>query len=529
MAVALKEIRPAFCALNFSSFAIIVILMGNLPPSSSSPSSSSSVSSPAGPSPSPRLPRAAAVATTTTGAVAADDDDDYDEAADRAVGVLESTFERTVLGERVGGKVIDIRLLLPKVFSKLQEKYPAYLAAASYEAQAEAVPPPSMKFPRTSLQGQPVEVLATIAKYLTRKSFNDFGETCTRIHGVVINTSLMGGEPPWPTRRPYHDLLRPAIVIDVPPLVFFSNCGSRAVVAREGSAVNFRSGKRQLQVWDRSMGLLEVDGELRCYPPYFVIKPIFSPDGRLLILEPRYGAFRECGIRVCQLPGREHTVPITVSSHLSGAVVCGITFLDNDTICFRDCKFPGSLRRCKINRNNNQISFEEPDTIYEDNDPGLSLLVGFLCSFSSERKDILAFSRTDGSVIFYDLRRNLKKTFRPIPLTGTPWVRDLALSPDGKRLVVARRGCLSVFDCNVERIEDIGEPKVLFHLPGFEYIHISWSPFNSSRVAVGCVDETCCFFVIAKRHRVVDIETEEVLSDGVVENDSWRFLVGADA
>ena len=55
-------------------------------------------------------------------------------------------------------------------------------------------------------------------------------------------------------------------------------------------------------------------------------------------------------------------------------------------------------------------------------------------------------------------------------------------------------------------------------------IYLAHHLLNQDLQLVACIEQESDHW-LATRQRVVDIETEEVLFDGVVENDSWRFLV----
>lgn len=95
----------------------------------------------------------------------------------------------------------------------------------------------------------------------------------------------------------------------------------------------------------------------------------------------------------------------------------------------------------------------------------------------NSKRDIIAFSYDfeDTCINIYDMKRKVSVTV-PVP-EGAGWIRDIEFSPNGKKLVVAHctfqrvHGetisicAISVFDCDVDRIECISErPPKLFRV-----------------------------------------------------------------
>ena len=133
-----------------------------------------------------------------------------------------------------------------------------------------------------------------------------------------------------------------------------------------------------------------------------------------------------------------------------------------------------------------KITFSDPENILDDDDPEDDY-GGSVASFTDGRRNILAYfiGQDTRFVKFHDLRRNVTVRKPLLPIAQT--IVDLAFSFGGQHLVVAHSVHLSVFGCNYDKIEDIGESRMFFHLPDYDYANISCSPFTQSRFAVGCM------------------------------------------
>lgn len=194
--------------------------------------------------------------------------------------------------------VVDKTALLIMLQSKIVEEYPFLKAATAGVAKeansmttddSDISPSPSCKkqktaaepqpqptttttttiYPRNSLQGQALEVIANISGCLDRTDYNNFALTCKRVHGVLFPFSSVVVktpnqalrclvQPPWPLSCPFKDF---DDEFDVLPELFFSDDGSRLAVIREGFYADFSSHRhypRMLEVWDRTMGFLGI-------------------------------------------------------------------------------------------------------------------------------------------------------------------------------------------------------------------------------------------------------------------------------
>jgi WD40 repeat protein len=418
-----------------------------------------------------------------------------------------------------------------------------------------------------SFSNLPPEVIARIAGNLDRTSLNSFALTCQNVQRVVDHPGMV--TKPWSNTRcpfqaaaaaaePYYrapsrwlmspfrgahsfldDESEDSSVFSRHRQIIFSKDGSRLAHI----AFDARYFRARVRVWDRTHGFL---GELQ-WPLYVDFQPVFSPNNQLLVL----GIEME-GITLCQLPpiSGEHprrqqahrhnnTPPLIASSqhNLNGARVSSVEFLDNNTLAFVDCR-EKCVRTSQIIRDNDNgvIAIADSAAIFTDterhhavdgrnhdvHDDAQRPYSGRLACFSGKKKNILVFVHdtiTSRAVIFHDRSRNVCIT-RPFPTSASSsLVQHLAWSPDGNLLVVAHmQGGLSVFDCSADRIEDIGEPRIICFHDDFAYSDISFSPNGTTIVVESAAP------LIGAGLRIIDVRKGELLSDGW--NDSlWKILV----
>lgn len=357
-------------------------------------------------------------------------------------------------------------------------------------------------FAGPSLQRQPVEVIARIANCCDRSGQAALESTSKKMHRVVNDERVV--TKPWPLKSFFHR---------APDALFFSNDGSR--VAAYFELEPHSHGK--IELWDKDMGFL---GEVACGEDVG-FKPVFSPDSQLLLLDrANYGYER--GVRVCWLPPNgEKRAPIVVCNHLNGANIGSAAFLDDNTIAFIHVG-GHAIQSCKIKRSDGQknftISFTKPDMLLTE--PNRSEEIA---SFSNGEKDILPFAQNkgNGAVVFQDRKMNVSVT----KYISSANVAHLSFSQNGN-LVVShfKGGSLSVFDCNVERIEDIGPPKEIhFGGPDDFYTFTSFAP-NATNLVGTFIADAPDDSDDEPRLRIIDLESEEIVSDGWNES-SWKMLV----
>ena len=292
----------------------------------------------------------------------------------------------------------------------------------------------------------PIEVILIVARYLPRSDLNKLKLGCKRLKQAIDDPQII--TQPWATNCPFRGLpIRPLAVI-------FSNDGSRVAVLYTG----------QIQVWDRDKGLV---GSCSVFNN-LSWKPAFSPDNQLLLLEALYP---DLGFRVCQLEHGE--IVVHYCPTISGADVhyyCGTTtgavFIDNSSIAFMEDSDFG-VHTCNVTRANGQIALTEhahttPTVAAQSGGVHAPspFRYGRLAYFSGANKDVLAMVNIarDRSVFLYD-RRTKASVSRLLPAgEDKDRIVDLAFSPNGNLVVVQTFG-LSVFDCSVDIVSEIGERK----------------------------------------------------------------------
>lgn len=131
--------------------------------------------------------------------------------------------------------------------------------------------------------------------------------------------------------------------------------------------------------------------------------------------------------RVCQLPSWDRMTPIAVSSHFNGRNIASVTFLDNCAFAFVESGSSGAtIKLCKINRENNRISFDEPGLISSGN---------------------ATTTTTKSCLGVFGIQQDI-----PSILQGFV---GLEFSLDGSHLIESHGREISEFCCYVERIEDL--------------------------------------------------------------------------
>lgn len=435
----------------------------------------------------------------------------------------------------------------------------------------------------------PVDLMTNILAYVEndRRSLNNLSITCKGIYQVIQDPTRV--TKPWPLtfKRPFSGCsnlsaddeveegsssssnsrrrrLNNESSQDDDVVLIFSNDKSRFAVFKDDLL-----GGGILEIWDQSTGFI---GKVQCDYPNLMWKPVFSPNNDLLVLEPIqcsyyhedcHAIFGNPGIRICHLPpdnnsGGLHppTACMRVTQHdlYNYFFVNSVTFLDDNTLAFTHFLEPGGVTTCSIiSSSNGEIitSLSEPQIMIppptSDDFTHQTLTYGKVTSYSGggDGKNILAFvhdSCNSREVAFYDCHKKALFT-RPIP-PNEQMITDLVFSPDGKLLVVAHKtGGLALFDCSADEIEDIRQQPRLIKLKNGEgveatttggYFDISFSPgSSSSKIITACIfkaaDNNSMTETTNKSHQritqVIDIEEEEIISDGWDDDSSWRLLV----
>ena len=254
----------------------------------------------------------------------------------------------------------------------------------------------------------------------------------------------------------------------------------------------------QIEVYDVAVGLL---GTIAMEEIFCFFDPCFSPDSRLLLFRdtpPRTSyPWVSRGVKVCLLPSVEEVRArhgsggsLPVSYHLSGEMVYSLSFfnegrnngasrcgiytvrlgLDSET----------NLVTCKIRRNPNGVRFEAKDSIVSrDFKPSF----WYTC-FSRSGKDIIA-TRGPRARQLSILDRN---TGASVTKNVNFDISCLNFSPNGKFLVCMYEARTSqgvaVIDCDLDRIENFGQPRMISSTVGRTYAGIvSFSPNNPAVIA----------------------------------------------
>jgi len=383
------------------------------------------------------------------------------------------------------------------------------------------------------LQAQPQEIIAKIAGFLNREEMNNFEMTCVRVHQVIDNPDLV--VKPWPSRCPFPIPDGNGAPGHSGPLIWFSNDGSRFVVAVEGWLGSY-------QVWDRSRGLLgEVEAPLE--DQYF--EPAFSPDSRLLLLGPDApddGRANFCRLFTLPQAGCRLERRLTASRRHRLGTVREILFRDNSTILFLNDDDHSAIRTSKIvTDGRNRVGLSRPEVFVRNSMDGLYFgMSANLCAGDSDSGKNVILSvlqhavddSTQTDLVFFDRTRNISVRKSHWQLSNTRYWCS-AVSHDGHRLVVTHGSTIALFDLDVVKVEDIGEPTIIDidfssnHAGGsVQFVRSSFSPFNSNHLLATLWDVPSDPDVLSdSRFVILDIETKSVLLDGV-DDSFWKILLG---
>lgn len=378
----------------------------------------------------------------------------------------------------------------------------------------------------------PREVIAWIALFGDRADINSLRLTNKKCKEVVDDPRLV--VKPWPIPCPFRNM-----IVDGPScllyFILFSHDGSRVAVGRRfrtSSTVQSRGGREwrstvHVTVWDHLQGSI---GEVEFQVPAF--KPAFSPNGEFLVLQnlsvERLEEGSAVGIRVCRLPTAANGLgQVAVSNHdLMG--VSSVAFTDNDTIIFTDGDRNATIKKCQIiGDSNGRITLSEMETVLSNEDAPDRFRSAV--AYSGDRKDIVAFtslSLSASTLHFYDIKRGalINRNMHSGGVNRLSYVYDIAFSDNGNYLVVSSSGGISVFDCDVNLIEDIR--RQLRIIPGDDGGHCSCISFFPHSTMIAAKNAPAHQ---ARRNdfpgfRVIDTENGEVTSEGWNDS-SWELFV----
>lgn len=297
-----------------------------------------------------------------------------------------------------------------------------------------------------------------------------------------------------------------------------------------------------LAVLDRSIGLI---GEWECYGDMSMV-PVFSPDGQLLLCGRISLQGEGIEVEAFQLPSDLDQQGLAVTSlDLGGINRCfaSLSFLTNNTAASMNVSENASVIPVhQINRDNTNISFKELN--YNPTDPHNIVLPvegdrGRAAYYSDEKIEILAivyYFKT--KLVFHDRKRNVSVTMKTPDSTGQ--YLEPVFSHNGKLLVVAASKWgehgdeLCLYDLDVERIESIGQPRLLSFHDGSNgrYVGLSFSPDNKKIIARFHYDypedlpeeDTEDYELEDDEFQVIDIEKGEIIAEGW--NDAtWGTIV----
>ena len=202
---------------------------------------------------------------------------------------------------------------------------------------------------------------------------------------------------PWPTKCPWGEGYEYVVVSRD-----FSRVAVTCVLCCGGEDLI------NVEIWDRWHGLI---GELDWHEPdtVFDVKPIFSPDGQLLLVPlVTYNdtEWVTTGIQAAQLPPRDKKGPIIVMEHHNA--LCGVrsfTFTNNDNIAVEDDTNVG-INLWAIRRVNGYAYFCFSKGFSKMSYERLAFLVVSASHHSLQRHIISSQSRVDLSSSFTMLREN---------------------------------------------------------------------------------------------------------------------------
>lgn len=335
----------------------------------------------------------------------------------------------------------------------------------------------------------PKEVMANIANCLDRTGINNLRLMNKKIKDTVDDPGFV--VKPWPSKCPtIHKATNNR------PLYFlvYSQCGNRLAVGLRDMIGCLHDFNIAVTIWDRVLGLV---GELECQPNGPLRKPVFSPDGDTLFCFTTNRADQAEAV-IFQLPKVNQRGPVFFSTsdivNVSGRI-SDAAFLSNNTIIFTD---DSAIKKCRlVTGTNGRLTCTNSESIIDTEHE----LAGFTkVASSDERKGLFAYANPGTSVHIYDVRSGVAVT-KNVP--GRPrGMTELAFSHDGKYLVVRQNeGNFSVFDCDVNQIEDIAPHK---KFPGFRHVKgFSFLPYSTKILAA-----------VNGGFRVFDIETGKVVPKG---------------
>jgi len=386
------------------------------------------------------------------------------------------------------------------------------------------------------------ELIAHVFSYCSNRTDQNYLSLANkRIHEIYQDPRLVTSKC-WPTKR----------FFEMPPdpehwrgeahrasQVFFSSDVSFAVIYAAGYCAINDDEFSEMRVYDRSRGLLES----RPCERLSKVKPAFSPDSRLLIMEiddwVYDGLDGPIGLRICHLPTRENNYQMVASDCLLGKnrttgedlEVYAISFIDNTTIlCSTNDAYDGHvgyLKMYKIVPSDNSDGSQSPMMLKEiPSAIETSVRIdqsGRFVSWSGNDRTIICVL-TGGSTstfTFYESRRwnSITKT---IPV-NTRNVMDMSFSLDGTMLVVACGANLFVFDFElVDVIDSLCDSTSMSVSPPFEKKgSVSFLPSRNGRHIMTVADYESGYDI---NFRVIDLDTRAVVSEGW-KDETWKYLL----
>lgn len=368
----------------------------------------------------------------------------------------------------------------------------------------------------------PREVVAHFLPYCDRLSINNFSQTCSTLHQAINKDRRVVKSLPWPVNCRW------------PRLRWGEHSWEWFVASRDASffaIMRIHSGYAHTEIWDRFHGLI---GELACRSPdnpNLSFKPVFSPDCKLLIspltkdVNGRRNWWRSKGVHAVQLPLTAERAPVIVSEHsFRGGMIHSLVFVNNDTVAVVETAlaFNGQeweewedihgIDLYSIDRTGgDNISFTLTHTILQN--LLADAIADSVAAYTRGTKTFLAISKNcrEDCITFHDLTNN--ETISK-DLEGERYIVDMAFAKNGKLVVTySHDDGIYVYDCQVDSIGEIGEPKQICCSTDCSESQIYAFSADGTKVLVGSD-------IIS--HSLIDLQKEEEMSEHFLDEDeAW--------